>query len=101
MADYKPDRRGLREIGMSSGVQQASVEAAERGKAYAEAMAPRDSGTFARSFRVRPETVNAGRSNEPRAGAVLENTAPYARYVRSKGDSFMYNLVPIIEGRGR
>ncbi len=78
---YVPDRAGMRALARSAGIGAACVAAANKGRAEAERIAPRDSGEYANSFRVRAETVRAGRANEPRAGAVLENVSDHAAAV--------------------
>lgn len=97
MASYKPDRRGMRELGMSAVVGDAMVAAAEKGRAWAEANAPRDSGEYAGSFEVARATVQAGWSNEDRAGAVLYNTAPHGGVVEWR-DHVLSRAVNAIEG---
>lgn len=98
---YEIDEAGMRELGMSSGVQQHCMEAANRLKTYAEQTAPVRSGKFKASFRVRPETVTAGRANDRRAGAVLENDAPMAWTRRGRGgELFMKSLPAALERRG-
>lgn len=77
---------------------QAAVSAGKQGLARAVASAPRRSGRFASGFEVVPATVQAGRRNEPRAGALVRNAVPYAAYVhKSKvAKNFMASLVPHI-----
>jgi len=103
---YKPNPAGMRALGQSPGVGQAMVRAAERGKWAAErsARAYSRSGQYAGSFRVRQTDVIAGRSNERRAGAVLENVAPHGtanefegRTRRRTGRHHLERAIPLIE----
>jgi hypothetical protein len=60
----------------------ALLATAERGKVIAQSLAPVESGRYADSFEVRPDTVTFRR--QPRAAAVLLNTAPYAAVVETR-----------------
>lgn len=93
---YTPDRSGLKALGQSDGIGRTCLEAAERGKAEAERIAPRDTGEYAESFIARRETVLAGWNNEPRAGAILENTAPHSVVVEVR-DNVLARVVDTVE----
>ena len=79
--EYRADPAGMRALGQSRGMQDAMVRAAETGRAWVEANAPRVSGAYAGSATVEPVTVTAGWRREPRAGARLEVQAPHASSV--------------------
>lgn len=69
---YRPDRQGMRRLMQSPGVAKAMRQAAENAKRYAESIAPRGTGEYAKSFEVETRIVG------DRQTAVLYNTAPYA-----------------------
>ena len=60
-------------------IRAALAAEAQRGKAVAETLSPRESGRYSESFEVRADTVIAYGST--RAAAVLVNTVPYAAAV--------------------
>ena len=66
--NYKPDPRGLRELGRSSGVGEAAMDGARAVAAFARVDNP--SG----AYDVTPATVTAGWRNEQRAGARVVET---------------------------
>lgn len=100
--NYDMDHSGFRDLAKSQGIGAAMKAAADAGAKEAERRAPRRSGTFAQSFQARQVEVVGGRRNEKRAGAVVENTAPHAPFVRGRdGRNFMQGLIPYIEGLGR
>ena len=66
--NYKPDPRGLRELGRSSGVGEAAMAGARAVAAFARADNP--SG----AYDVTPATVTAGWRNEERRGARVVET---------------------------
>lgn len=97
---YVPDRVGMASLALSSKMSGAMVEAAEVGRRFAESKAPRESGRYAASFVVVPVTVRAGHANEPRAGAMLANTAPYAASLEwGDGYHLLGQAAFIIDGR--
>ena len=74
-------------------VQQASMRKAQMGLAVAKATAPQKTGKFASGFEVQPATVQGGRKNEDRAGAIIVNKTPYAAYVHKKQQGNFYKLL--------
>lgn len=78
---YKPDRTGFRRFMTSSMLSALCVREALKGEAYAESIAPVETGHYKASFRVRAAMVDVG--GEQRAGAILENTADYAIFVEA------------------
>lgn len=84
--DYRPNRPGTGELLRTAEMEAVLAAAAERGKAYAEQISPRDTGRYASSFRV--ETTRRGGPNSDRAEARIVNTAEHAgavEYVNSNG----------------
>lgn len=75
---YQPNRREMRRLMQSADVARLCEQAAENAKGYAESIAPRDSGEYARSFKVETRIVG------DRQTAVLSNTAPYATVLEVK-----------------
>lgn len=76
MARFRADRAGLERFYRSEELQRALAQFAERGKAYAEQIAPVRTGHYRDSFRVR-----TGVNRRGLAYARLENTAHYAIYL--------------------
>lgn len=66
--NYKPDARGLRELGQSSGVADAAMQGARSVAAFARSDDPRG------VYDAAPATVSAGWQNEPRRGARVVET---------------------------
>ena len=94
------DSSALNRLLNGSEVQKAAVKKATMGLAVARATAPKGTGKFASGFQVRPATVQGGRLNEDRAGAVIINTAPYSPFVHKRREqNFMKNLRLRMEGR--
>lgn len=84
---FQPDHDGIRQLMASPIVGNGSLNAARTVQRAAEAIAPRSSGTYARSFQSRPSrtpTLTARGGMEVRAGAVVENTAPHAASVEAR-----------------
>lgn len=84
---FIPDRRGVQQLLNSSMVQSGTVRAAQSIERTARAIAPRDTGEYAGSFRSRAVTVPTltGRGGkELRAGAAVENSAPHAAVVEAR-----------------
>ena len=84
---FTPDRRGVQQLLASSLVQSGAVRAAQTIERTAAAIAPRDSGRYAGSFRsraVKVPTLTGRGGTEHRAGAAVENTAPYAAVVEAR-----------------
>jgi len=65
---YTYDDDGMRELGRSSGIQRATLDAAKAVQAFAAADNPR--GTY----EATPQTVTAGWQNDHRAGAAVTET---------------------------
>lgn len=85
-------------LARSAAMSAMCVAAAQRGRDEAERISPRDTGDYASSFRVRSEMVRAGYSNEPRAGAVLENVSDHAAAVEWRhGHHVLARVVDTIE----
>lgn len=75
------NREGMLRLAQSPQVGQVALQAATRGKAHAEQIAPRgETGEYARSFEVEQKMVDVRVKGgvERRAGAVLRNTAPHS-----------------------
>ncbi len=99
-SNYQIDPQGLKSLANTPGMSAAMVARAEVGLAKARASAPRNTGDFSRSFKVRPEEIKAGRRGDTRAGAVIESTVDYGAFVGGKKPGhFMSTLVPHIEGK--
>ena len=91
---YRPDLKGTREVMRSPAMQRMVGAAAEKGKAFVEANAPRDSGAYVRSLRV---DVEVGRT---RAHAVLVADIGYAtavELVNHGGERLLGRAVDVIE----
>ena len=76
MARFRADHAGIERFLRSEELQRALEKFAERGKDYAEQIAPVRTGRYRDSFRVRTGVGQRGL-----AYARLENTAPYAIYL--------------------
>ena len=78
---YEPNEAGFKKMALSPDILDACIAEAERGKAFAEAIAPRsgdDEGEpYADSFDVTPTTTRVFRGS-PRVAAVLSNDVPHA-----------------------
>lgn len=86
---FTADPDGIRELMTSPMAARASLNAAHTVQRVAEAIAPRNSGTYARSFRSsnqRTPTLTARGGLEVRAGAIVENTAPHAAAVEARSN---------------
>lgn len=98
--NYTPDRSGLQKIGRSKIMGKAMQSAAERGRRYAEGVAPRRSGEYAGAFEVEPAEVSYGRSNDRRAGAALVNKADHALAVEGRSRVLKHAVDAIEKGFG-
>lgn len=97
-ATYQMDNAGFGQLTRSDGVGRAALSAAEIGARAGRASAPKVSGHFANSFYAYREEVIGGHRNERRAGAILENRASYAAFVKTaSGENFMRSLIPVME----
>lgn len=84
---FTPDRAGVQQLLNSSTAQQGTRNAAQSIERTARAIAPRDTGEYARSFRTRSlkvPTLTGRGGKEMRAGAAVENTAPHAGVVEAR-----------------
>ncbi len=82
--EYRPDREGMRALGLSKEMGDAMVAAAEVGRAAAEADAPFVSGSYRSAFTVERAVLPAGYQHEDRAGAILANNSDHAIPVEQK-----------------
>lgn len=92
---YRPDARGLREIGESAELQEAVLAAARRGAAAAQSSDPQG------SYTVAPVTVPAGRRDEPRVAATITDEGPDSMGRESERHTLNRVAVPAIENEGR
>ena len=84
---FIPDHRGIQQLLNTPGVQQGTRQAAQSIERTARAIAPRDTGEYARSFRTRAlrvPTLTGRGGTEMRAGAAVENTAPHGTAVEAR-----------------
>ncbi|MGO1562603.1 MAG: HK97 gp10 family phage protein [Actinomycetaceae bacterium] len=95
--NYRMNNRGFRDLAQDSGIGDAMIDAAERGKAWAEANSPVKTGRYKESFEVVKADVPGGHNNEQRAGAELRNTAPHAHMVEGR-HQILRRATNIIEG---
>jgi len=95
--EYKPDAAGMRALANSGEVSAAMRQVAEVGMRWAESVAPRDSGEYVSAFGVQAATLRGGRRDEPRAGAVLFNSANHAGVVEHRA-GILARSVNIMEG---
>jgi len=94
------DSKAIEQFLNGTEIQKASIKKANMGLAVAKATAPRGSGKFASGFTVKPAKVPGGRQNKERAGAVIQNSTPYAAYVHKKREeNFMKNLRKRMDGK--
>lgn len=86
---YVPDHKGIAALALGGEMAAAMLHIANDGARIARGLAladAYDTGEYADSFTVRPAIVTAGWKNEPRRGAVIENTAPHAAAVEWKNN---------------
>lgn len=69
MRRYQPDRTGIRELGREPAIGDACLTAARRVAEWANREDP------AGAYQARPASIPAGRNNEIRRGAIVEETA--------------------------
>jgi hypothetical protein len=94
---YRPDLRGTNELMRSAGMEALMREHAQRGKAFAEGIAPRHTGDYAASFRV--TSTRSGGPRHNRATAYLYNDSPHAIYVEVKdGYHVLARAADVIRG---
>jgi hypothetical protein len=74
--NYRPNRPGTGQLLRTEEMEQLVARAANKAKAHAEKIAPRDTGRYAASFEV--ESTRRGGPNSDRAEAHLINTANHA-----------------------
>lgn len=92
--NYETNEVGFHELLLRPALASAMVTIATPAVAEAAKTAPRRTGAYASGFTVHPEYIPAGRKGEIRAGAVVENDVPYARYVMDDYNfrSHMWNI---------
>lgn len=89
---YKPDIAGVRKLMRGPEMQRMVKAAAEKGRAFVEAAAPRDSGEYVRSLRV---DVTVGQT---RARAILVADNDHATAVEVvDGERLLGRAVDVIE----
>lgn len=77
-ARYVPSRKEMRKLMQSRDIGKLTQQAAENGQKFAESIAPRDTGEYARGFRVETRIVG------DRVTSVLVNSVPYATALEVK-----------------
>lgn len=93
MSTFIPNRGALPALAATPQMQHAMVEAAGRGKEWAERNSPRRSGEYATSFEVQPAVIDGT------AGARLVNTSDHAVHVEwTNGTHVLARSVDAIEG---
>lgn len=99
MTAYKPDRRGLRELGKSPEMSRVCVEAAERGMEWAKRLPvegpPDRLAEYRAGFRVEASPVTV--AGEQRAGALLINDSDVERIFGGRNKT-LARAVAQIEG---
>jgi len=65
---YYPQSEGVRKLGLSAGVQDATLRAAQKLERDARSIAPKA------EYTVSPARIASGRHNELRAGAIVSDT---------------------------
>jgi len=88
---YKADDSGLREIGTSSAVGDATLAAAQRLAGNSQAVGRGE-------YSAAPSTVVAGWANERRAGAVVRESRPEWRDTR---DAILLRVAASMKVRGK
>lgn len=87
---FKANQAGVRRIATGPEIRRVVTEAAEKGKAYAESISPRDDDAgehYQDSFVIDEITVlDVGRTGAIRAGAALRNTVGHAAAVEWGND---------------
>lgn len=80
MADvkYTPQNEGIRKLGLSAGVQDATLQAARRIANDARSIAPKP------EYTVNPARIASGRRNELRAGAIVSDTMESSQGARKE-----------------
>lgn len=98
--DYESNEVGFNELLRRPLIASASVAIGTPALAEAQRTAPRRTGAYAAGFTIRPQFIPGGRRGELRAGAVIENDVPYARYVKENGQprSHMWNVAQRMGG---
>lgn len=81
---YVPNRRGIKELGKSSGIGDAALAAAKKGVEAARSIAPSESGDYAASISAKKQTVHVGYNNDERAGASYGAHVDYANAVEAR-----------------
>lgn len=78
---YESNEAGFNELLRRPAIASAMVAVGTPALAEAARTAPKRTGAYAASFSIRPEFIPGGYRGELRAGAVISNEMPYARYV--------------------
>ena len=78
---YESNEAGFNELLRRPAIASAMVAIGSPALAEAARTAPRRTGAYAANFSIRPEFIPGGRRGELRAGAIISNDMPYARYV--------------------
>jgi hypothetical protein len=98
---YQTDERGFKELLGSPALSEAMIQVGLPALQVAKSTAPKRTGAFARGFTIKRSLVPAGRDGELRAGAIIENSTPYGRYVISQnpdnGRSFMWSIGKLLQ----
>lgn len=97
---YTTNEAGFKQMLGSSSLASAMVQIGRPALKEAQNTAPKRTEAFSKGFSIKPSLVPAGRKGELRAGAVIENDTPYARYVRESKDarSFMWTIAQKLQG---
>ncbi|MFG2001686.1 hypothetical protein ACGFNU_21300 [Spirillospora sp. NPDC048911] len=96
---YEPNIPGLGRIMRSRGMQAMLSGEAQRGRQYAEVIAPRDTGDYAASFRVTSASRGSGRWSD-RAAGYLYNDSDHALAVEFQDDYRTLGIVADIIENG-
>lgn len=96
---YEPDFAGLGKIMTSKRMEAMLKGETQRGKQYAEVIAPRDTGDYAASFRVASSSRGTGRWSD-RAAAYLYNDSDHAAVVEFQDDYRTLGIVADIIENG-
>lgn len=96
---YRMNFAGLGKVMRSRGMQTMLAGEAQRGKQYAEVIAPVDTGDYASSFRVTASARGAGRWSD-RAVAYLYNDSDHALLVEYEDDYRTLGIVADIIENG-
>lgn len=96
---YEPNFPGLGKIMTSRGMEAMLRTEAQKGRQYAEVIAPRDTGDYASKFRVTSSSHGAGRWAD-RAAGYLYNDSGHALAVEFQDDYRTLGIVADIIENG-